>query len=343
MKKIISLFALSCILVTFNQIAYSCDLCALYNSIELQKLSEGTFRFSIAQQQTGFDKVQFQGKYVDNVGHQHMQSSNTQFVGTYDLSDHFGVQLNLPYISRSFKRVENGEAQTGAEAGLGDMSLLARIVPYRYKGCDTAVNLQFFAGVKIPTGDSGRLKEELEEEQMHTDHVSQHSQSLILKHDDEEQEEHEEIPSAFHGHDLALGSGSYDFPVGASIFAQADKFLLLGNLQYVFRTKGDHFYEYADDLTYSAGPGYLLALSHSYTIATGVNLSGEYKGKDKGKGGEIQGDTGVRSMFVGPQVMVTSGESLSGQLGFDLPLNVNNTGFQAVPTYRLRAGITYRF
>ena len=35
--------------------------------------------------------------------------------------------------------------------------------------------------------------------------------------------------------------------------------------------------------------------------------------------------------------------NLSGEIGFDLPVLIHNTALQAVPDYRIRAGVTYRF
>ncbi len=33
------------------------------------------------------------------------------------------------------------------------------------------------------------------------------------------------------------------------------------------------------------------------------------------------------------------GDPFGGEIGFDLPLNINNTGFQAVPDWRIRSAI----
>ena len=336
------IFFLCLAMSLYGNCVYACDLCSIYNSVESQKPQDNTFRLSIAEQITVFDDVQFQGHHVDNIGNQHLESSTTQLVGSYDFTDRFSLQLNLPYINRRFKRIENGEAQTGTEAGIGDITLLAKIVPFNYKSSGSTVSIQLFGGLKLPTGSSDRLKEELEEEEPdHGSDLEAHSSSLISRHGGVNHGD-DKIPSAIHGHDLALGSGSYDFPIGANLFAQLDKFLLLGNLQYVFRTEGDHYYEYANDLTYNITPSYYVALKHNYTIAVGANLSGEYKGKDTGKDG-IAGDTGIRSLFLGPQIIFTANDKLSGQLGYDIPLDINNTEFQAVPSYRLRAALTYRF
>jgi hypothetical protein len=314
-----------------GNISYACDLCAIYNSVESQEPKAHAFSLSVAEQFSGFDKVQTDGKYTENLGQQHLESSFTQVVPAFDFTDRFGIQANIPIIDRHFKRIEDGIRTSGSESGMGDISILAKFTPYLYKGMSSNVLLQVYGGLKLPTGDSDRLKEEVEEE----------GHEAVFKHGDPDEES--EIPSAIHGHDLALGSGSFDFPAGLSVLTQIEKFTFNGNIQYVFRNNGDHQYEYADDLTYSAGPAYYIVSSHEFTLRTGANLSGEYKKNDRGKDNEEETDTGIRSLYLGPDIVFTSGDSFSGELAWDLPLDINNNGFQAVTSYRLRAALSYHF
>src|SRR5262249_55285635 len=151
---------------------------------------------------------------------------------------------------------------------IGDMSLLAKVVPYHYKTGDLTLNTQIFGGLKVPTGSAERLKEELNE-----------SHEMSEKHKTAE-DGIETVQSAIHGHDLALGSGSWDFPVGANLLLQYDRAFVLASLQYTLRTEGSHLYHYSDDVTYSVSPAYYTLLNHNYTVALGADLSGEYKGKD---------------------------------------------------------------
>lgn len=345
MNKIKVAILVSCFFALSSGAVQACDLCAIYNSIESQQPEANSLVLSVAEQFTAFDDVQDSGRHVENIGHQHMESSITQIVGAFDFTKEFGLQFNLPYINRRYSRFESDVMSRGTEAGIGDLSVLGRITPYHFKDSDSTFTLQMFAGLKIPTGDSERLKEELEE----------HHEPDLEEEDEHEHEEeihenfarhggsHDEFPSAVHGHDLALGSGSFDYPIGGSIFAQYDKVLLLGSIQYVFRTEGDSNYRYANDLTYNVGPAVFLLTDHDYTMTLGANLSGEYKRKDTGPNGDKQGDTGIRSMFIGPQLALSLGKNLSTEIAYDYPLDINNTEFQIVPSYKLRAGITYRF
>lgn len=333
-------------LISFStSTSQACDLCSIYTAVNSSQPTPNTFRFGLAEQFTSQGKVQEDGHYVPNVAHQHMESSITQLYGSYSLSDSFELQANLPYINRRFKRIEGGEMDEGTEAGVGDLSILAKYIPYQYRENETIFFVQLLGGIKLATGDSDRIKEELSEDHHHGEEEVQedheeHMHSAILRHEGHDHDE-ESVESAVHGHDLALGSGSYDFPVGFNIFAEQGKAFLSGGLQYVFRTEGDFNYEYADDLTWEVGPGYYFLLGHDYTVALKANLSGEYKRKDELNGAK-QDDTAIRSTFLGPELVASIG-NWNGELAWDVPMTIDNSSFQTVPEYKLRAAVSYRF
>src|SRR5439155_5755343 len=114
------------------------------------------------------------------------------------------------------------------------------------------------------------------------------------------------------------------------------------NVQYAIRSEGDFDYQFANDLTWSGGPGYYLALNHDYTLSFQVVVSGEYKGKDTFQGKSAE-DTGVTAVYLGPQINFTWRGSLSAYVGADLPVSIDNTSLQTVPDYRIRAGLTWHF
>jgi len=60
---------------------------------------------------------------------------------------------------------------------------------------------------------------------------------------------------------------------------------------------GDYDYRFANDLTWSGGPGVLLALKDDYTVSLHVNCTGETKGKDTFEGEKAE-DTGITSVRV---------------------------------------------
>lgn len=324
--------------------AQACDLCAVYNSVDAQKPMAGSFRLGIAEQFTEYGKLQEDGHKIDNAMHQRLASSITQIVSAYDFSDSFGLQVSLPYVNRRFTRFHDEMLHSGTEAGIGDMTIIGRYNALQLRDEDTLFNVQLLGGVKVPTGDSDRLKEELAVEGIHPmEEMDVYAPiTAVSRHEGHDHGEGA-VPGAVHGHDLALGSGSFDYPLGITILAEKGRLFAKGGIIYTVRTAGDHDYQYADDLQWDFGPGYYVHLDHDSNIAARVVLSGENKSKDSGQGGAIQSDTGITSLFIGPELDFMVGEALTGEIALDLPADINNSGTQAVASYRMRTALTYRF
>lgn len=295
--------------------AIACDLCAIYSATEQRENRTG-FRLSVAEQYTYFGTLQESGHDAPNPNGERMNSFITQFVAGYTINPQVGLQINLPLISRVFRRQESTATVNGDETGIGDMSLLANVQPYSNVTENSVIRLTLIGGLKLPSGNSRRLKEELNES--------------------------EEVESGIHGHDLALGSGSVDGIIGAQGFWSWQRFFLTGGLQYLLRTEGDFDYEYANDLIWDGGPGAFVLLDHDYSLGTQVAITGESKGNDSLNGVKAE-DTAITALYVGPSFLFTWGPSLSGDLAADIPAVQNNSSLQIVPDYRLRGGVTWRF
>src|SRR5262249_15707114 len=121
-------------------------------------------------------------------------------------------------------------------------------------------------------------------------------------------------PSGIHGHDLTLGSGSYDGIIGTGIYTRWHRLFLSASVQYAIRSEGDFDYRFANDLTWSGGPGYYFVFTPRSTLGLQAIVSGEYKGKDTFRGQPAE-DTGVTSVYLGPQLTFTWGEKLSAYVG----------------------------
>jgi hypothetical protein len=299
--------------------ASACDLCSIYRSIEARASKPGPY-LGLFEQYTHFGTLQEDGRKVENEVGQKLDSSITQFIAGYQLSDRFGVQLNIPYIHRSFTRPEGLVIDRGTESGLGDLSLIGHYRAYQYLGEKTIFAWDLLGGIKFPTGDSDRLKEELSEEEPLPGAVE----------------------SGIHGHDLALGSGSYDGIVGTSVFARWQRLFLTGGVQYTIRSRGDVNYRFANDLTWHVKPGAFLWLTEQGTVGLQLAVSGEDKGKDD-LNGDTMPDTGITSVFIGPELSVTWKGNLSAELAAEFPVVNDNTALQIVPDYRIKAALTWRF
>jgi hypothetical protein len=297
----------------------ACDLCSIYNVDAAEGTRNKGFSVSMAEQFTRFGTLQDEGHHVSNPVHQYLNSSISQIVLGYTVNDWATVQFSLPIIYREFKRPEGFAIDRGTESGVGDVALLANFTPVRIEHINSTFNWSVFGGVKFPTGDSDRLKEEFNEI---------------------------EVPGApesgIHGHDLALGSGSYDGVVGTAIYARYRRGFFNAAMHYSIRTEGDFDYRYANDLTWSGGPGVFLFLSEGCTASLQFVVSGEDKGLDRFHGSNAE-DTGITSVYVGPQLLGTWSDKLSASIGIDLPVLLDNTALQAVPDYRVRGAVTWRF
>jgi hypothetical protein len=172
--------------------------------------------------------------------------------------------------------------------------------------------------VKFPTGDARRLREEFHET---------------------------EVPGApesgIHGHDLTLGTGSYDGIFGGQLSLRYKNFFATAEAQFTLRGDGDHQYHFANDLSWSGGPGYYLVRRRDLIVGLQFVCSGEHKDVDRFRGNAAE-DTGITSVFVGPRV-VASYKRFSGEVGVELPVSIDNTALQVVPDYRLRVAIAFRF
>lgn len=295
----------------------ACDFCAIYSAMETSA-GKG-FYGGVAEQFTHFGTMQNEGVEVPNEAGQFLDSSISQLFAGYNFCERFGVQFNAPLIYRSFKRPEGFVTDRGTESGIGDVSLIGKGTIYRHQTGNCTVLGNVFAGVKFPTGSADRIKEEFNEV---------------------------EVPGApesgIHGHDLTLGSGSFDGIIGGSVYARCRRAFFSAGVQYSIRSEGDFGYQFANDLTWSGGPGVLLVLKEKCSLSLQAKVSGETKGKDTFQGEKAE-DTGITSVYLGPEITATWREKLNVEIGVDLPVSIDNTALQAVPDYRIHAALTWSF
>jgi len=53
--------------------------------------------------------------------------------------------------------------------------------------------------------------------------------------------------------------------------------------------------------------------------------------------------TGMTAWYLGPLINVTWGRHFNASAGVDVPLSLDNNGFQSVPSYRVNGGLTWKF
>jgi hypothetical protein len=358
MRRLI-LICLSMVALNSASLVRGCDLCGCYTP-QLDALPQATADVvsgqftgmtrsssrswtsslygAISEQFTHFGTVQVDGHEEANPTGQYLNSSITQLVAGYTFNSRFALQLNLPLIYRSFERPEGFAIDRGTESGLGDISLLAKFVAYHIEtggrampGLDDSKSPRMekqdpeftfsavlLAGVKFPTGDSSRIREEFNEV---------------------------EVPGApesgIHGHDLTLGTGSYDGIFGGQTSLRYKNWFFQGDLQFTLRGDGLHQYHFANDLSWGGGPGYYLIRRRDAVLGLQFLVSGESKDVDRFRGQPAE-DTGITSVFLGPRFIAALGR-VSAEIAIDLPVSIDNTALQVVPDYRVQGGIAIRF
>ena len=167
--------------------ARGCELCAVYAAD--QGMGEGAHGWftGAAEQFTAF-----------NVANQSIESSTTQFILGYDFNERFSLQANIPYIQRSFCRTNGTGNEEGGESGLGDAILLGKLLLLRKDTADSSFAWSLLVGLKFPTGNTARLREE-----------TQALSRLVSASGSTQGSLTNEVTAAsgIHGFDLTLGSG----------------------------------------------------------------------------------------------------------------------------------------
>jgi len=329
--------------------AGACDLCAIYTATEQRESRTGVW-LGAAEQFSSYNTLQVEGHQVENPAGERLNSFITQFLVGYNFTPRLGLQLNLPVIGRSFRRQEANGIVNGDETGIGDMSLIGSFAAYSDVTEQSVIRWTLLGGLKLPSGNSHRLKEELSEPQSQsTADLSAGAVRARPLHEipidtptSSETDSGAEVMSGIHGHDLALGSGSTDGVIGTQVFASWQRAFVSAAVQYALRTEGSFGYTYANDLIWNGGPGVFAFLTHEYTVMFQAVVSGESKSNDSLNGVSAT-DTAITALYAGPGVSVTYGTTLGADIEADLPAFQHNSALQAVPDYRIRGGVTWRF
>lgn len=349
--------------------AGACDLCGT-TLIQHPWDPRAGFTFGASEQFTRMKTLQENGRQIDNDADQKLDSSITQIYLGYHLTPRFGVQVNVPLIRRTFRRATESGLENGNAQGLGDVSVTANWLAVDHRAGDFTFQLGVNAGVKFPTGDSDRVKEEGAEGHSHSgaeadsetaghDHAEEggHAERgpIRVRHEageaeaaaDETEavetpEEPAPLPEGIHGHDLALGTGSVDLIVGGTLNLRWKRLFFETDVQYAIRGDGEHSYDYANDFSWSGGPGVTLIEKGTHTVSMQFVCSGEDKGEDHFRDVKAD-DTAITQVFLGPKISGTWRDRLAAEVELDVPIHQDNSGVQIVPDYRIRAAVSWSF
>jgi hypothetical protein len=299
--------------------AFACDLCGCFLP---SNSSEKGFLVGVAEQYSPLSDLFLDGDRLENRHNQYLKSSYTQLLVNYHFNPEIALQVSVPLIYRSFQRLEEGALQHGTSSGVGDVLLAGTYIPYQRRSPYRQFRWRVLAGLKTPTGNTDRLGEELME-------------------GDETPSADPADASAVHGHDIALGSGSWDGLFGTDLFGRSGKWFFSARLQYVVRGRGDFDYRFGNDLLWLGGPGYTLHAEKDWALGLKAVVSGERKGEDQ-LGNLRADDTAVSGAYIGPSAVLAIRNVAVAELGLGLPVWRRNSGLQTLPGYRLQAGITWQ-
>lgn len=337
-----------------NSDARACDVCAIYTATELLENRSG-FRIGVAEQFSRFStRIPDASGDPEDEG-EWLNGSTTQVLLGWDPKPRLGFQLTLPIITRSYRRLEDGVLVDdriqdgvlvrGSETGIGDMSLLSILRPWSRVTPRSVTRVSLLMGLKFPTGDSSRLREE-EENRERAQQARGIGVSSTPKLRSVALADHIPAgsPSGINGHDLALGSGSWDGVFGGSLYGSFDRFFGTSSFQYALRSEGAYGYQYGNEVSWFASLGGYVLLRHDATLSLQFVTSGSYQRPDTLDGTPTtdSGDGQSRLWaFVGPGMTFTWGTSIAADLTGDLPVEHRDVGL--IPEYRIRGGLTYRF
>jgi hypothetical protein len=314
--------------VLLSGIASACDFCAC----ELPPMGLGNqpgWNARVSEQFTHFGTLQQDGAKIANPGGEHLDSSVTQIIVGYDFAHALGVQLSVPLVSRSFRRLHHGAIESGSESGVGDVSFLAHWAPIHIQRSEFLLTARFFAGISLPSGDSDRALEE-------GGHHGEDGEN------EEAEGAGETVASGIHGHDLALGTGSVSGIFGVDAHLQWKRFFAVAGIGGTARTEGAHGYTFADEMSWHGELGAFLVNGDDFNLALSAECTGASKGQDVFQGTRAT-DTSATFVFLGPKVAATWGKRYHVDVAVDFPVLRENSGVQAVPDYRISATVGIRF
>jgi hypothetical protein len=151
--------------------------------------------------------------------------------------------------------------ETGTDFGVGDVSLISRLTVFQKRAMEYGIAVNLLAGIKFPTGDPRRLKEEVTQARLFESFLPPDTPHDPLGHS----------VASVHQHSLAPGSGSYDGVFGLTANGRWGRWFLNSQFQYCLRTRGESGFRYGDELMVSGGPGVFVLVKDSCTLSLQAN------------------------------------------------------------------------
>lgn len=328
-------------LTFLTQAARACDLCAIYSAADARGESGSGIIAGVSELYVPFHSLQFEGEDVENTPGDYINSSITHVFGSYNISERFGVSLNLPVVYREFQlssirynaaRVPVRSVEQSSISGLGDLALVGRWTALQHRTMKYGIAVTVLGGVKFPTGDTDRVRDEVEQSRAFATLVGPGFEHDPLGHS----------ISGVHEHMLSPGSGSFDGITGLTINANWERWFINSQFQYYIRTEGESEFRFGNELMISGGPGGYLFLNENWAVS--LQATTYYENMARAEiDGKLSNNTGMTAWYFGPLLNATFGSHIAGNLGIDVPLKISSRGLQNVPDYRIHGGLSWKF
>ncbi len=298
--------------------APACDFCAA-------RLAASTWdgaptSVSLSDQYSKFDRPSAGGH--EFTGHA------LQLSVSHRMADRWSVQADVPCLDRKL------EDET--ESGLGDVSLIAAYRAINRTATETPVLVDFYAGVKAPTGNT----DPLEEERIATRPPSINPDA-DHDHDHADADGGETHETHAHGHHLALGSGSWDLLFGARGLVQRGRWSANAEVQYIARTEGDFDFEYGDEFVSRLGARYFVMQMREVHLSLGPDVTREWRDENKTLGQTSEASSAAT--YVGPAVDLAWPGRLTVSVAWDVGIEGENEGLDGAADQRARASLALFF
>jgi hypothetical protein len=228
------------------------------------------------------------------------------------------LDVNLPFTSKAYTERPNNTYDSDRETSLGDMSLLITLQPYAEADRYGSVDWRIRAGAKLPTGDADQLNSYTLAETINNG------------------------GSNVYSFDHAIGSGSFDWILGSSLFLRDDRFVGIADAQYIGRTTGENDFRFGDKVTAHVTPGYVFFQRGKDIFVFLVDSSYTFVGEADSSGSKVP-NTGESSFYMGPRVLATFNDVFSTYVGVSLPLYHDMTGTQLATDYQIIASVMGAF
>jgi len=344
--KLLYILTLSSLCLAASPVA-ACETCALYSPPSqrflLKQDHESPYKLNWFTRYSTLD-TRLNGARETDAHGEEIKSYINQLSLEYKAAPRLRAQLSLPILCRDFKAREGEHLQSDNESGPGDLSLIGKYTLHDAAMEEGQLTITLVGGLKTPTGNTDRIgvNHAHNDEATH-EAASGHDSGEADHHTGETggADEHAHGTSAISGHDVTLGSGSWDLFGGVQAEYSRNNWSLDGMIQHYWRSEGDYDYTFADDLYISAHIGRILIQKNNVALGLRTGVLGEFRDADE-QGGMAIEHTRLDSWYVDLTATLATG-SFIGEAGVDLPLEQESGAATLVPDarFRLSAGIFF--